>query len=68
MVIRVAQRQLKVGTRVRVPWGLEGDVEGRIVDVWGDPPEHVRVQLVVDGEEDAEPVVLLLSPSALDAA
>lgn len=60
--------QLRVGATVRVPWGLEGDVEGKIVEVWGDPPVHVRVELRLDDDEDAEPVVLLLAPSALTAA
>lgn len=60
--------QLQVGATVRVPWGLEGDVEGKIVEVWGDPPAHVRVELHLEGDDDAEPVVLLLSPSVLTAA
>lgn len=60
--------QLHVGATVRVPWGLEGDVEGTIVEVWGDPPAHVRVELHLEGDDEAEPVVLLLAPSALTAA
>ena len=63
----MAQR-LQVGSRVRVPWGLEGPVEGRIVEVWGDPPAHVRVQLVFDSNDDSEPIVILLSPKDLEAA
>jgi primosomal protein N' len=57
---------LKVGTRVRVPWGLEEDREAVVVEVWGDPahPSQVRVELLSDDQED-EPVVLLLSPSVL---
>ena len=51
---------LHVGDRVKVPWGLD-EVEGEIVEVWGDPPAHVRVAL--DLEADAEPEVLLLSPT-----
>jgi len=62
-------KQLIVGSTVRVPWGLEVDVEGTVVEVWGDPPQHVRVQLSLPkAEDDAEPVVLLLAPSALTAA
>ncbi len=61
-------KQLTVGSTVRVPWGLEGDVEGTVVEVWGDPPAHVRVQLNLPDDDDAEPVVLLLAPSALTAA
>lgn len=60
------ERSLKVGDTVLVPWGLEGDVKGKIVDVWGDPPAQVRVELHF--EDDPEPVVLLLSPSTLKAA
>lgn len=59
--------ELKVGATVRVPWGLKDAVEGRIVEVWGDPPAHVRVQLLLEGD-DEQPVVVLLSPSALTAA
>jgi hypothetical protein len=59
--------QLQVGTKVRVPWGLEDDIEGTIVEVWGDPPVHVRVELRLEDDDD-EPVVLLLAPSALRAA
>jgi hypothetical protein len=61
-------QQLRVGATVRVPWGLEGDVKAKIVEVWGDPPAHVRVQLLLDADDDSEPVVLLLSPSDLEAA
>ena len=60
-------RHLTVGSTVRVPWGLEDDVEGTIVEVWGDPPAHVRVQLHLSEDDDADPVVLLLAPSALTA-
>jgi hypothetical protein len=61
-------KQLRVGATVRIPWGLEADVEGKIIEVWGDPPVHVRVQLLLDSDDDSEPVVLLLSPGALEAA
>ena len=59
--------ELRVGATVRVPWGLEGDVEGRILELWGEPPVHVRVQLMLDGDDD-EPIVLLLAASTLTAA
>ena len=49
---------LKVGDLVLVPWGLEEPVRGRVVEIWGDPPSHVRVQLLAD-EEDDQPVLLL---------
>lgn len=51
-------RHLRVGDLVWVPWGLEDPVQGRVVEVWGDPPSQVRVQLFVDDEDD-RPVVLL---------
>jgi primosomal protein N' len=53
---------LQVGDRVLVPWGL-GEVEGEIVEVWGEPPAHVRVALEL--EDDEEPEVLLLNPRIL---
>lgn len=60
---------LRVGTRVRVPWGLDNDVEGTVVEVWGDPPTQVRVQLDIASDDDApEPIVILLSPAMLSAA
>ena len=60
---------MRVGATVRVPWGLDRDVEGTIVEVWGDPPTQVRVQLHLGTEdEDAEPVIILLSPTVLTAA
>lgn len=60
-------KKLQVGTKVRVPWGLEDDVEGQILEVWGDPPSQVRVQLSL-GDRDEEPVILLLSTSVVQAA
>ena len=61
--MREMANDLRVGATVRVPWGLEDEVEGQIVEVWGDPPAHVRVRLLLEGDE--EPVVVLLPPSAL---
>jgi primosomal protein N' len=52
------QRHVKVGDRVLVPWGLEEPVPGRVIEIWGDPPSHVRVQLLIDEEPD-QPVLLL---------
>ncbi len=59
---------LKVGDIVSVPWGLEEPVHAKIIEVWGDPPLHVRVQLLSGDSENEPPVVLLLSPSVLTAA
>lgn len=67
-MIHMSEQQLSVGAPVRVPWGFDADVEGRIIEVWGDPPVHVRVQLKLDGDEDSEPIILLLSPSVVEAA
>lgn len=55
-------RTLRVGDRVVVPWGLEEEVSGRVIEIWGDPPAHVRVELDLD---DNEPEVLLLNPSVV---
>lgn len=54
---------LKRGTQVRVPWGLDDDREGVVVDVWGDPahPSHIRVELA-PVDEGGETVLLLLVP------
>ena len=52
------RRHVRVGDLVWVPWGLEEPVRGRVVEVWGDPPSQVRVQLLVD-DEGNQPVILL---------
>lgn len=63
------QTPIRVGATVLVPWGLGRDVEGTVVEVWGDPPTQVRVQLRFESDDDdAEPMVLLLPPTALTAA
>ena len=59
----VSKTQLKVGDEVIVPWGLDEDVPGRIVEVWGNPPTHVRVEVNL-GEDDHP--VLLLSPDIVE--
>jgi hypothetical protein len=62
-------RQLRIGDTVLVPWGLNAPVKAKIVEIWGDPPSQVRVQLAFDDDDaDTDPVVLLLSPSTLQAA
>ncbi|HWH32641.1 MAG TPA: hypothetical protein VNU01_08215 [Egibacteraceae bacterium] len=58
--------ELRVGATVRVPWGIEGDVKGKILEIWGEPPAHVRVELLLEGDD--EPLVLLLAASTLSAA
>ena len=57
---------LHVGSRVVVPWGHTRTVGGTVVDVWGDPPDYVRVQL--DTEADEDPYILLLLPEWVTAA
>ncbi len=57
---------LTPGSAVRVPWGLEGDVAGTVVEVWGSPPAHIRVELHF--ADDSEPVTLLLSPDVVHPA
>jgi hypothetical protein len=60
--------KLKPGMRVRVLWGLD-TVEGTILEVWSDPPRHVRIALELGGPEKPEDVVtLLLSPSVIEEA
>ena len=58
---------VRVGDVVFVPWGLEEPVRARVIELWGDPPVQVRVQLLLD-EEDEQPVLLLpeelLTPAA----
>jgi hypothetical protein len=39
-------------------------VKGRIVEIWGDPPAHIRVALEL--EEGEEPEVLVLSPAIVN--
>lgn len=62
--------QFKVGDTILVPWGLGHPVTATIVEIWGDPAEHLRVQLhFEDSDEDDDPSVILISPgSVLSAA
>jgi hypothetical protein len=59
-------QHVKVGDIVLVPWGLEEPVRARILEIWGNPPSHVRVQLL--SEADDERPILLLPPSLLTPA
>lgn len=60
--------QLNVGDTVLVPWGLGDPVKGTVVEVWGDPALHVRVQLRPDDADESEELaVILVSPSVLQA-
>lgn len=61
--------QIKVGDTVLVPWGLGDPVKAKVVELWGDPPTHVRVQLEPeDADESEEPTIILISPNQLSAA
>jgi hypothetical protein len=53
---------LKPGAWVVVPWGLDEPRRARIIDVWGDPPTQIRVELEPLAD-DEDPAVLLLSPN-----
>ena len=55
---------LKPGLWVIVPWGLDAPRRGKILEVWGDPPTQIRVELEPVAE-DEEAAVLLLSPSVV---
>jgi hypothetical protein len=58
---------LKPGQWVVVPWGLEAPRRGKILEVWGDPPTQIRVELEPLAKDD-EAAVLLLSPRAVEPA
>ncbi len=58
---------LKLGMRVEVPWGPHRSRRGVVVDVWGDPPTHVRVELEPLTDDDP-PSILLLSPDSVTPA
>lgn len=61
--------QIKEGDKVLVPWGLGDPIKATVLEVWGDPPAHVRVQLQPeDADEFEEPTVILISPTVLSAA
>jgi hypothetical protein len=60
------EQNVKVGDIVLVPWGLEEPVHARVLEIWGSPPSHVRVQLLLDAED--EQLILLLPPSLLTPA
>lgn len=52
---------------MKVPWGLRREVDGEIVEIWGDPAQHVRVRLELADDDEIGPVRLLLAPSAVTA-
>jgi hypothetical protein len=57
---------LKVGDKVRVPWGFGDPVEGEIIEIWDDSQAHIRV--LIQFEDEDEPFILLLTRSAVEAA
>lgn len=62
--------QFKVGDAVLVPRGLGGPMRATIVEVWGDPAEHLRVQLHFEdaAAEDETSVILISREDVLSAA
>jgi len=68
-VVKGIERQLQVGDTVLVPWGLGEPVPATVVEVWGDPPAHVRVRLrPPEADESDEPTVILVRPDAVTPA
>lgn len=66
--MKTPSRALKPGARVIVPWGLD-TVQGTVIEVWGDPPLHVRVALELGGSDNPDDIVtILLSPSLVELA
>jgi hypothetical protein len=61
-------KKLKIGSVVIVPWGVNRFVRAKVVDVWDDPDEHIRIQLELDYDEDEDPIVILVSSSRVTAA
>jgi hypothetical protein len=61
---------VQVGDRVRVPWGYSDFVDGRVTQIWGDPPTHIRVLLDFGTFDDGSPDLqeLLLSPDVIEPA
>lgn len=58
---------LKPGVWVSVPWGLDEPRRAKVIEVWGDPPTQIRVELE-PLTDDEDPAVLLLSPSIVEPA
>lgn len=65
-VLELSVSNVKVGDKVRVPWGFGNPVVGEIVEVWDDTQAHIRVSLQFEDEEES--VILLLTRSAVEAA
>lgn len=51
--------KLRRGIRVQVPWGFQTR-QGRVVDVLGDPPRYVRIDLELAGPDNPEEIVTIL--------
>lgn len=68
----MATETLKRGASVVVPWGT-GEVHGEVLEVWGDPPQHVRVRLHLgrsegaDRPDESDDVIVLLSADLVHA-
>jgi primosomal protein N' len=59
--------KLRIGMRVRVPWGFSAERSGTVVELWGDEsrPSHVRVELEPIPPDNDHPV-LLLTPDLVE--
>ncbi len=65
-VVSPLANQLEVGDTVWVSWGLDEPVRATILEVWGDPPAHIRVQLHPEGADESEDsTIILISPDVL---
>ena len=62
-MVKPKDRRLKVGDPVLVPWGLAKPLSRRVIEVWGDPDDHVRIKVMFDGDD--EPMFFLVPSSWL---
>lgn len=69
MAVTAASKRIRVGSRVKVPWGYSQHRTGRVAEVWGDPakPSHIRVEFDPIGDEVVGPL-LLLPPEIISPA
>jgi hypothetical protein len=61
-MVKAEGQRFEVGDVVLVPWGVATQLTGEIIEVWGDPEDHVRV--VIRFERD-EPMFIFTRSSLL---